>query len=128
MERARVTRILSKIKEDEKKITEAADILQELQVETFGSMDKREKTDFILEQMRLCLAKLDYQRVLIISKKISGKFFEDVANQVKKQGGEGGREVSVKSQTSLSNPVYPKCVIFLLSTPGLETEILQLDD
>ncbi len=63
-------------------MAEAADILQELQVETFGSMDKREKTDFILEQMRLCLAKLDYQRVLIISKKISGKFFEDVANQV----------------------------------------------
>jgi 26S proteasome regulatory subunit N5 len=63
-------------------VAEAADILQELQVETFGSMDKREKTDFILEQMRLCLAKLDYQRVLIISKKISGKFFEDVANQV----------------------------------------------
>ncbi|KAI8970206.1 PCI domain-containing protein [Mycotypha africana] len=43
VERARITRLLSKIREDEGKITEAADILQELQVETFGSMDKREK-------------------------------------------------------------------------------------
>ncbi|KAI9022826.1 PCI domain-containing protein [Phycomyces nitens] len=43
VERARVTRMLSKIREDEGKTTEAADILQELQVETFGSMDKREK-------------------------------------------------------------------------------------
>ncbi|EIE86787.1 hypothetical protein RO3G_11498 [Rhizopus delemar RA 99-880] len=43
VERARITRLLSKIREDEGKIAEAADILQELQVETFGSMDKREK-------------------------------------------------------------------------------------
>ncbi|KAI8881666.1 PCI-domain-containing protein [Backusella circina FSU 941] len=43
VERARITRLLAKIREEEGKTTEAADILQELQVETFGSMDKREK-------------------------------------------------------------------------------------
>ncbi|KAJ3295369.1 26S proteasome non-ATPase regulatory subunit 12 [Borealophlyctis nickersoniae] len=80
VERARVTRLLSKIREDEGKVVEAADILQELAVETFGSMDKREKTDFILEQMRLCLAKKDYVRMQIISRKISTKFFADEAN------------------------------------------------
>ena len=32
-------------------LTEAADILQELQVETFGSMERREKVEFILEQV-----------------------------------------------------------------------------
>ena len=48
-----------------------------LQVETFGSMEKREKVEFILEQMRLCLAKKDYIRTQIISKKINTKFFED---------------------------------------------------
>lgn len=69
------------MKEDEGKISEAADLMQELQVETFGSMDRREKTDFILEQMRLCLAKKDYTRAQIISRKIAVKFFEDVANQ-----------------------------------------------
>lgn len=73
--------MLSKIKEADGKIVEAADLLQELQVETFGSMERREKTEFILEQMRLCLAKKDYTRAQIISKKINIKFFEDVANQ-----------------------------------------------
>ncbi|KAL7746513.1 proteasome regulatory particle subunit [Sorochytrium milnesiophthora] len=77
VERARLTRILSKIREDEGKVSEAADILQELQVETFGSMEKREKTDFILEQMRLCLAKKDFTRTQIISRKINTKYFAD---------------------------------------------------
>jgi 26S proteasome regulatory subunit N5 len=82
VERARLTRMLSKIKEDEGKIDEAADILQELQVETFGSMEKREKTDFILEQMRLLLAKRDYTRTQIMSKKINTRFFKDEENEV----------------------------------------------
>ncbi len=82
VERARATRILSQMQEAEGKITDAADTLQELQVETFGSMDKREKTEFILEQMRLCLAKKDYTRTVIISRKISTKFFDDPAHQV----------------------------------------------
>ncbi|KAJ3207864.1 26S proteasome non-ATPase regulatory subunit 12 [Entophlyctis luteolus] len=77
VERARLTRTLSKIREDEGKIAEACDILQELQVETFGSMEKREKTEFILDQMRLSLAKNDHSRAQITSRKISTKFFED---------------------------------------------------
>ena len=77
VERARLTRMLAKIKEDEGKINEAADILHELQVETYGSMEKREKTDFILEQMRLMLARKDYVRAQIISKKINTKYFEN---------------------------------------------------
>ena len=40
-------------------------------------MEKKEKVDFILEQMRLCLAKSDYIRTQIISKKISTKFFDE---------------------------------------------------
>jgi len=75
-ERARLTMILAKIKEDGGHISEAADILQELQVETFGSMERKEKIEFILEQMRLCLAKKDYIRVQIISKKINTRYFE----------------------------------------------------
>ncbi|XP_022313454.1 26S proteasome non-ATPase regulatory subunit 12-like [Crassostrea virginica] len=77
IERARLTRTLAKIKEDAGKIAEAATILQELQVETFGSMERKEKIEFILEQMRLCLAKKDYIRTQIISKKINTKFFEE---------------------------------------------------
>lgn len=44
-------------------------------------MEKREKVEFILEQMRLCLAKKDYIRTQIISKKISPKFFENNQEQ-----------------------------------------------
>ncbi|XP_074648032.1 26S proteasome non-ATPase regulatory subunit 12-like [Tubulanus polymorphus] len=81
IERARLTRTLAKIREDDNNIAEAASILQELQVETFGSMEKREKVEFILEQMRLCLAKKDYIRTQIISKKISTKFFDEEGSE-----------------------------------------------
>ena len=46
------------------------------QVETFGSMEKKEKVEFILEQMRLCYETKDYIRTSIISKKISTKYFD----------------------------------------------------
>jgi len=40
-------------------------------------MEKKEKVEFILEQMRLCLAKKDYMRTQIISKKVTTKYFEE---------------------------------------------------
>lgn len=43
MERARLTHILAQMKEADGEVTEAANILQELQVETYGSMERREK-------------------------------------------------------------------------------------
>jgi len=80
VERARLTHRYAKMKEAENDITTAANILQELQVETYGSMEKKEKVELILEQMRLCLAKGDYIRTQIISKKINTKFFDDPAS------------------------------------------------
>ena len=77
VERARLTRTLVQIKESEGKTEEACDILQEVQVETIGTMDKREKTSYILDQMRLCLAKGDLIRTQIISKKINTTIFKD---------------------------------------------------
>lgn len=77
VERARLTLKLAHMKEADGKTEEAANILQELQVETFGSMEKREKVELILEQMRLCLAKKDFVRTQIISKKIQIKYFEE---------------------------------------------------
>ena len=70
LESARLTRQLAAIKEKNGDIAEAATILQETAVETIGSMEAREKTDFILEQVRLCLGKKDYVRADIIGKKI----------------------------------------------------------
>ncbi|KAK3872169.1 hypothetical protein Pcinc_022737 [Petrolisthes cinctipes] len=76
VERARLTHQLAIMKETEGDVTEAATILQELQVETFGSMERKEKVEMILEQMRLCLLKKDFVRTQIISKKVSTKFFD----------------------------------------------------
>lgn len=42
-------------------------------METLGSMEKREKIEYILEQMRICLACEEYLRVLLISRKIAPK-------------------------------------------------------
>ncbi|KAI4841504.1 26S proteasome regulatory subunit p55 [Plasmodium brasilianum] len=71
VERSEIIKILSKIKEDDGNIEEAANILQEVQVETFISMDKRDKTVYILEQMRLVLLRKDYIRCHVISRKIN---------------------------------------------------------
>ena len=67
---------LAKIHEKDGKVEEAAKIMQELQVihnidvtcanfaqvETYGSMERQEKVELILEQMRLCLLTQDYIR------------------------------------------------------------------
>ncbi|XP_061398039.1 26S proteasome non-ATPase regulatory subunit 12 [Musca vetustissima] len=79
IERARLTKILADIKEADGDIAGAASVMEELQVETYGSMDKREKVELILEQMRLCLLKEDFVSTQIIAKKISIKFFDDPA-------------------------------------------------
>ena len=52
----------------------ATDILCELQVETFGSMSKREKTEFILAQVQLCIEVADWNQAAILSRKISTKY------------------------------------------------------
>merc|ERR1719384_1338315 len=79
VERARLTRKLAQIKErDDKNIGEACDILQELQIETFGSMRKREKCDFLLEQLRLNLAKKDFIRAGIVRNKITVRIMKNL--------------------------------------------------
>lgn len=56
-------------------IDAATDILCELQVETFGSMSRREKTEFILEQVALCIQKGDWTQAGILSRKVSTRYF-----------------------------------------------------
>jgi len=77
VERARLTKYLAKIKEEQGLIAEAAEILQEVQVETYGGMEKREKTEFILEQLRLCVTRKDLIRSQFISRKINTKMFTE---------------------------------------------------
>ncbi|CAD6266312.1 unnamed protein product [Miscanthus lutarioriparius] len=76
IERARLIKRLTKIKEEQGQIDEAADLMQEVAVETFGSMAKTGKIAFILDQVRLCLDRQDYVRAQILSRKISARVFE----------------------------------------------------
>ena len=77
LERARLTLKLAHIKEGQNKIKEACTVLQDLQVETFGSMDRKEKVNFILEQIRFCIMNKDFIRAQIISKKVSQRWFKE---------------------------------------------------
>lgn len=77
VERARVSRELSKIKRSEGKIEEATDILCELQVETYGSMEMDEKIKYILEQMELNIIRCDYSQATVLSRKILKKTFNN---------------------------------------------------
>lgn len=81
VERARVTKILSGIKKEQGDLKAATEILCELQVETFGSMDRREKTEFILAQVALCIESGDWTQAGILGRKISTKY---LARKVKK--------------------------------------------
>lgn len=74
VERARVTKILSDIKKQQGDLKGATDTLCELQVETFGSMDRREKTEFILAQVALCIENGDWTQAGILSRKISTRY------------------------------------------------------
>lgn len=76
-----MTRLLSNIKEEAGDVTAASDLLQELQVETFASMERREKLEFILEQMRLLRVKENWEMLAIVSKKINTKWLEERENE-----------------------------------------------
>jgi len=76
LERARLTKTLSDILEADGKLNEAADTLQDVQVETIGAMEVREKADFLLEQVRLMLARNDFIRAAIISRKVNTTVLE----------------------------------------------------
>lgn len=63
-------------------MTQASDLLQDLQVETFGSMDRREKVDFILEQMRLLKLLGDWDKLGIVAKRINIKWLAEKEHEV----------------------------------------------
>ena len=65
------------LQESEGDVAGAADVLQEVHVETYGSLSKIEKVEFILEQMRLTLGKKDYVRAAIVAGKVSKKNLQE---------------------------------------------------
>lgn len=89
VERARVTKILSDIKKQQGDLKAAMEILCELQVETFGSMERREKTEFILAQVALCIENNDWTQAQILGRKISTRYLsrkpKKTAEQLEKE-------------------------------------------
>ena len=58
-------------------LEEAAKLIQDIQIETFGSLERSFKVDYILFQMRILLAKKDYVRMLLVSNKIHKNHLDD---------------------------------------------------
>ncbi len=78
--------MLAKIYEERGDIATACDTIQDVHVETYGSLSKHEKANYILEQIRLNLTKRDYIRTAIHSRKMNLKTIEE----------EGFEEIKVK--------------------------------
>merc|ERR1711966_271218 len=82
--------------EEAGKIDEAASIMQEVAVETYGALSKHEKLFFIEEQVRLCLDKGDYIRAQILSRKINAKSFDEIVKAEKKAAFEAAKNAGVE--------------------------------
>jgi len=70
-EYAEATKTLCEYMEEDGKIEDGTKMIQEIQIETYGSLEVKEKVDFILYQMKLVLIRRDFVRCQILSRKIS---------------------------------------------------------
>ena len=82
VERARLTLMLAKLKMAEGKAAEASEVLQEVAIETFGSMEKREKAEFLLEQVRLTGVTKDWIKMGILANKMNKKLLDEAGFEV----------------------------------------------
>lgn len=77
-ESARLHLMLALIWEADGNIAGACEIIQDVHVETYGSLSKKEKAEYILQQIRLNLLRKDYVRALIHSRKMNKRTLEEV--------------------------------------------------
>jgi 26S proteasome regulatory subunit N5 len=117
---------LSDIKKEQGDVAAATDILCELQVETFGSMTRREKTEFILQQVALCVEKGDWTQAGILSRKIGTKYFQrrpkKSAEQLEKEQKE--REEKEKTRSVDDPPIEPEDDVTDLKLRYYEQQIM----
>ncbi|GAM22889.1 hypothetical protein SAMD00019534_060640 [Acytostelium subglobosum LB1] len=124
-ERARLTRTLSKIYEDEGNIAEAAKILQDLQVETYSSMEKAEKLEFFIEQMRLCMNNKDFIRAQLIANKVNRKTLVEEPHQDHKVR---FYQQLIRYNTNETNYLeITRCYLHIYDTPSIQKDIEQLN-
>ncbi|CAE7583106.1 psmD12, partial [Symbiodinium microadriaticum] len=80
-ESARLHLMLAFIHEQNDDIALACDTIQDVHVETYGSISREEKAEYILHQTRLNLLNKDYVRALIQSRKMNRKTIDEPAFQ-----------------------------------------------
>lgn len=72
-ESAQLHLMLALMLENDGDISGACDMIQDVHVETYGSLSKKEKAEYILQQIRLNLRNKDYIRSIIQSRKMNRK-------------------------------------------------------
>eukprot|EP00479_Gromia_sphaerica_P010259 TRINITY_DN465_c0_g1_i1.p1 TRINITY_DN465_c0_g1~~TRINITY_DN465_c0_g1_i1.p1 ORF type:complete len:229 (-),score=33.84 TRINITY_DN465_c0_g1_i1:380-1066(-) len=77
LEFARLSSMKCRNSENSGDIKQASEILQEVQVETIGSMELEEKCEFLLEQFRLTLENNDFVRSDLVMKKVAPEKLAD---------------------------------------------------
>jgi 26S proteasome regulatory subunit N5 len=82
VERSRLTLALARIREAEGRLTEASEVLQEVAIETVGSMEKREKAEFLLEQVRLTSVTRDWIKTGILANKMNKRMMDEAGSEV----------------------------------------------
>ena len=70
---AQVIMILCRMWEQDGQGKKATNLIQDIQIETYGSIEVREKIEFILYQMQLVHQRRDFVRLQIMSRKLAKK-------------------------------------------------------
>ena len=76
-ESAKLHLMLALILEEGGDVAGACDTIQDVHVETYGSLSKKEKAEYILQQIRLNLLRKDFVRTIIQSRKMNRKVIEE---------------------------------------------------
>ena len=76
-EYSQAIRKMTEIHLKNKQIDEAAKLIQDVQIEAFGSLENDYKIDYILFQMEVLIEKGDYIRTLIVSNKIKRNHLDE---------------------------------------------------
>jgi 26S proteasome regulatory subunit N5 len=85
-ESARLHLLLALIFESEGRVGDACDIIQDVHVETYGSLSRREKAEYIIQQVRLNLRRKDFVRALIHSRKMNRRTLEESGGEAALDG------------------------------------------
>ncbi|KAL7713236.1 26S proteasome non-ATPase regulatory subunit [Entamoeba marina] len=71
VERARLVRDFALYLEEKNRLEDATQLMLTMHIETFTSLDRKERMDFLLVQLRLALECKDYLRSMLLSNKVN---------------------------------------------------------